>query len=287
MRATPGTPSRATPDGRADPMALWDFGPAATTGEVSFDLAAAGAFGPAAASKAEPPVIWRLDLPADRGRAGARLDQVEAALAAYERALDAAGSRLDAFILQHGTGTDVSFAGLAIGTEAPPAERELLALFEEAAGPPKPPGTQPNRVEVVSFEAGERALPRWDEVADELTRFATQVQRFLAHYAWVETRLDGMLLARTTVSWTGDVRTTWSQASLAADPGVHRRALVLALRSRATMLRMFLLVVTGAVRIVPLLSVPGGAVLALPAVWRFINQVRAELERQSQLTRED
>ena len=287
MRAASGTPSRATPDGRADPMALWDFGPAAATGEASFDLAAAGAFEPAAAGASEPPAIWRLDVPADRGRAGARLDQIEAELAAYERALDAAGSRLDAFIIQRETGTDVSFAGATIGTEAPPAERELAALLDVAAGLPGPSGTEPSPSQAVSFEAGERALPRWDDVADELARFATQVQRFLAHYAWVETQLDGMLLARTTVSWTGDVRTTWAQASLAADPGVHRRALVLALRSRAAMLRMFLLVVTGAVRIVPLLSVPGGAILALPAVWRFINQVRSELERQSHLTQED
>jgi hypothetical protein len=61
--------------------------------------------------------------------------------------------------------------------------------------------------------------------------------------------------------------------------GLHQRTLNLTLETRALMLRSLILVASGAGKLSVLMTTPGGALLALPAVWKFVNQVRAEWEK--------
>ncbi len=116
--------------------------------------------------------------------------------------------------------------------------------------------------------------------------FVEQVRRFVGHYAWVETRTQGQLLGQTAVSWTGDANTVWQEGLDPAQMALHQRTLTLALASRDTVIRTFILVASGAARLSVLLATPGGAILALRAAWKFVKQVQAELERHQQITKE-
>jgi hypothetical protein len=49
--------------------------------------------------------------------------------------------------------------------------------------------------------------------------------------------------------------------------------------SRAAVLRVIACVTRGAVAISVRLALPGGAVLALPVAWRFVQRVLAEVDR--------
>jgi hypothetical protein len=50
----------------------------------------------------------------------------------------------------------------------------------------------------------------------------------------------------------------------------------LALESRDTLIRTFVFAARGAVQLSVMLTMPGGALLALPAIWKFINQILAD-----------
>jgi hypothetical protein len=92
----------------------------------------------------------------------------------------------------------------------------------------------------------------------------------------VETRAEGRLLARTIVGWGGDAGTAWAVPFDPAAATLHGRTLALALAARATLLRRLALAARGAATLGALLA-PGGALLALPAAWRFIGEVVDEV----------
>ena len=104
----------------------------------------------------------------------------------------------------------------------------------------------------------------------------------VSHYARVETALAGASIGRTTVDWTGDFVTTWEPVASGAAMRTHLQSVNLALGSRIALLRIVSVVATGAVGLAVKAAIPGGQVLLLPAVWRFVRDVLKEL-RQSWL----
>jgi hypothetical protein len=78
------------------------------------------------------------------------------------------------------------------------------------------------------------------------------------------------------VGWTGDAETIWPQPRHPEQVALHWNTLDLALQSRTTLLRTLIIVTHGAVKISSLLAMPGGVVLALPAIWKFINRLMDE-----------
>lgn len=255
------TAAAVTPPIPLDPLAMWGSAPLLAAGlDPSFDVDAA----------AESPLTWTFEAPADADAAAAQLVRMEAALQAHQLALDAAGSRLDALIAGAQADGSVSFDGVAAQVAWGSPENDLLDLLAEA---------EKRDVTAVDFGIAGLSIPHWDEIAENFQGFLDRLRRFLAHYAWVETKIEGRMVARTEVSWLGDFQTSWT-SSTASDMDLHQRALGLALATRKTTLRILLFTVAGAVKITPLLASPGSAVLALPAVWRFINQIRSELEEQ-------
>jgi hypothetical protein len=84
------------------------------------------------------------------------------------------------------------------------------------------------------------------------------------------------------VSWTGDVRSLIA-AGLAPDQdALHRRSLALAMRSRAALLRTFAVVMRGATIVALMASSPLGAARALPAAWRFVDDLLREERAREQ-----
>jgi hypothetical protein len=240
-------------------LGLWTTGSPPPAEVVSFETPA---------TAVEQTVLWRVDLPADHGEAAAQLAGAEATLARSSAAIAAAADRLTALVRAGATG--LAFDVPSVEWELPPPEEELLLTLQGKGGAP------------VSFSPGEQ---RSEGVAlgERLHGFVEQLLRAVVQYAWVETQVEGRLLGRTVVGWGGDVETVWRDGIGPEQVAQHERSLGLALASRTAWLRMFGLAAWGAVQLSAILTVPGGALLALPAVWRFVNQVQAEIARTVEL----
>ena len=212
----------------------------AVTG-VSFDV-------DAAAAPAEP--TWRVQLPASPDDAQAVLDIQTRALQHSTLDLVQAEQRL----AQVG-------AGVSFDVTAAP-EAELWAALNAIESP-------------VSFGLGRRK-----ETGDQWRAFLEQIRHVVSHYARIETEVGGTLVGHTAVGWTGDFDTLWEPDITPRSMESHHRAVHLALDSRIALLRLLIVVGSGATRLALRLSVPGAQLLVLPAAWKFVRDVLIEL-RQS------
>jgi len=212
---------------------------------------------------------WQMDLPSDFQQADELLAESEAQVRDTNQALEGAPSRLGRFITDLG-GHRAGPVSFDLPSEAaaalPPAESELLDWLEAA---------QP---EPVSF--GLPGLPSKD-----LLEAGLQVQQALAsmlqqvlYLAWVETHVGERTLARSVVNWGGDSDSVWNPALLPEEISLHRRSLGLAVVSRLALLRLVMTVTQGAAKISVLIAAPGANLLALPAAWKFVNRLLAEIE---------
>jgi hypothetical protein len=237
---------------------LWTTVPAPQLESVAFDISE---------EVPETVPIWRADYPADPDQASGVLQDAQRSLIAAEKALDEAPARLDRYLMQERVG--VSFAPPTPGTQPSRAEDDLSLMLAEMRG----------AVPAVSFEAEGGFAGRWDEALQFFQSFTERLKQMAAHYTWVETRVEGRLVGQTAVSWTGDVDTFLVDS---LDPDLmrlHEQTLRLALASRQMLLRTSAMILANATKISALIATPGGIVLAIPAVLRFINQVRNELKR--------
>ena len=89
--------------------------------------------------------------------------------------------------------------------------------------------------------------------------------------------MDGRLIARSALGRSGDILTAWLAAVTGEQAALHTRAVQLALASTRALLRKLTLVIRGAMMVTGLVVAPGSALLAIPAIWRYMNQLHAEL----------
>jgi len=204
------------------------------------------------AAVSEP--TWRVRLPASADQAQAVLDAQRAASQRTDAAVEQAERRL-AQLSQASEG--VSFA--PGGPEA-----ELLATLS--------PG--------VSF-----GLMDQFDLGGQWRAFADQVRGLLSHYARVETEIGGAFVGRTSVGWTGDFEIVWRPSVQVREMQLHGQSVRLALASRQSLMRLVTVIAGGAAGLALKLSVPGGQVMALPAVFKFVRDVLSEWnESQAQIS---
>lgn len=98
-------------------------------------------------------------------------------------------------------------------------------------------------------------------------------RRLLAYYARTETRIEGVDVGMTTVDWSGDFNTLWQAPLSDGAMQLHYRAVHLALEHRIALLRFVGVVLRGAMEIAAKASIPGGQVLLIPALYRFVRDV--------------
>lgn len=225
--------------GAASPPGPWAARPASA---ASFSLG-----GPEAGAP-----VWSAQLSDDPQQARAELTAAAAGLERQERALDGAVERM-----ARGARGGASFS--AAGQPAP--ERELQLVLEELR---RPPGA-------ASFSLGGEPA-RWEQAQAQFRAFSAQVGEALRSYAIVETRTSA-LVGRTSVGWTGSMRSLVLAGISPEQAELHQRTLGLALRSRAALLRTFVTVTRGATIVATAISSPAGPLLALPAAWRFVSQL--------------
>ena len=249
MAETGFTLSGVTLPGANDLFGVWTVAP--KTAGVSFD---ANATLQAKSAPADP--TWHIQLPESVEAAQAVLQAQRAAIQRGESALAQAEQRL-ARIGHAGDG--VSFAALT-GPEA-----DLLVALNTL---------QPS----VSFGLfGKEAIGEQLENLDQWRSFLNQVHDMVSHYARVETGVAGTCVGQTSVGWTGDFNTIWTPGVAPTSMRLHCQSVHLALASRLALIRMVAVVATGAAGLALTLSIPGGQLLALPAVWKFVRDVLAEI----------
>ena len=237
---------------------LWQPGPQGS--DVSFEAAAAPA------EPAPPVSLWSLDLPADPEQAAATLAQAEAQLQATQALLDEAPARLEAFAARLQSGAETQF-GLESTMQTPigAAEAALLPWID---------AIEPGQV---SYGGEGLSRSDVDDAIDQLRQAVNRLLGQVLHLARVETRQQGMLLASSLVDWTGDLDTAWKPAISPEEQILHQRSLALALKARIALLRIIMTTTQGAVKIAALIAAPGGALLALPAAWKYVQQLLAAI----------
>lgn len=246
-----------------DVFGLWATTPISSVEAVAFDMTST--------TITDAP-LWRANLSALI--ATAHLANGEARLEASQKALSTATDRLNALvILCSGAKTSLAFDVSSAGKELAQPERELLTLLQELQETELPK----------SFGLDEELVEGWQQTNRQFQTFVEQLLHVVANYAWVETHIQGQILARTAVSWTGDMASVWQKGIDPAQVALHQRTLALALASRDTLIQTFNVAAQGTLKLSVLLTMPGGTVLAFPAVWRFINQVLAESKRHQQI----
>jgi hypothetical protein len=238
-------------------LEAWSFAPAGSDDAVSF------AVGAVQSNESAP--TWRLDLPSGTA-ASAALDAAEVQLLQSETALESVPDQLEALLHSAHSGT-VSFAAAAS-----PASADLLELLQRGGTP-----------DLTSYGLFSRKQEKMEDAGrgfqDALQRLADMVSRM----ANIETSMQGRMVGRTRVGWDGHFETVFPAALLPEELLLHQRSINLALASRRLAISMIARTVQSAVKVAAYLATPGGALLALPAVWKFINGIINEVKTYQEL----
>lgn len=228
--------------GATTPPGPWVMRPAPP---VSFSVAAAP-------EEAGP--VWRVNLPADLQAAQVVLDDAGRSLHAQEVALSSATARLQR----------LARGGASFSTRMPAPEAELLGLMMEARAAESG---------AASFGLRESAMEGWQEAEERFQAFANQIQTTLTTYAVVETTIEQVLIGRSRVDLSGGIQSLFRDDFQPDEIELHRKTLSVALASRAALLRTFITVLRGATIVATMFSSPVGAISALPAAWKFVDQL--------------
>lgn len=207
----------------------------------------------------EDALIWRVNLPSDPGLAQAALSTAGQGLRNQVVALDSATARIQ----------QIAYGGTSFGVgQMPNPERELVGLIGEF---------DPTPTAARSFGLRESAQSNWDEAEERFRAFSNQVHTALTTFAIVETNIAAVMVGRSSVGWSGGVRSFLRSDINPEDALLHRKSLALAIESRSTLFRTFSVVLKGAAIVAKMISSPVGTVTALPAAWKFVDELLTEI----------
>jgi hypothetical protein len=263
------TLSETTPD----VFGVWETKPTLDESAVSFGVPGEEA--------GEDVAVWSVNLSPDLELSNRQMDAGLAQVATSKQGLLAAQQKINNLVAHKRAENDISFSA----SEAPPlpplsvADEELMRMlgrFKEA------------RDEEVSFGFLDNLVKKVQNIVpdDQEEKFRAAMERLtagLVYYAAVETRINNALLARTQISWTADSKTIWQGGAEAGQYALHTKTLNLAIESRNALMRTFGLTAQAAVKLTTLFALPGGAVLALPTAWKYINEIVAEVGKYQSL----
>jgi hypothetical protein len=219
-------------------------------------------------------IFWKLDLPKPYSAAERELQDLENEIETTEKILDQipieierAGNRRSKV-----SSGDLSFQSQQITD----AEAELFALVNDL-----------NPTEAgLSFDLSDQSRVNWQKAAQELEDSFHRIKMILTRFAVVETRIQGEFIGQTVVGWSGRTDSSWQSPGSMDTYHLHKRSLQAALASRYLLLNMLVISAQSASRLAALLAIPGGAVLALPAVWKYVSRILNELEKYQTKTRQ-
>jgi hypothetical protein len=150
-------------------------------------------------------------------------------------------------------------------------EARLIAALGDS-GPAAQPYGAP-------FPAGSSAADAWDRAHEAFSNVLVHLRRLVTGVSWVETAIEGRTIARTVIRRLGDQSTVWDGTVRASAASLHMRALALALGSSAALMRSLEIAVRGLSILGLVSSGPASALLALPLVWNFVDDVVSQMRR--------
>jgi hypothetical protein len=204
--------------------------------------------------------LWRLELPTDHEAAMNALD-----IHAFTLLLDRDGILESAKRLYH-------FVDSWVFDQPTEAEARI-----ETAGSPE--YLLAEAIDSLRSTQARGIIRDIPDIVEEFQAFLSRVHAFLSNYAVIETASNGTLLARTCVSWSGDF-TSWCREDLTADQALqHVYSMRVAIQRRRMLVQLLSVVIAAAADIGMRAGTPGGVLLALPAIWRFIRMVADEYRR--------
>ncbi len=115
----------------------------------------------------------------------------------------------------------------------------------------------------------------YSESLSEFETFIRKISEFLKPTLCIETRVQENLFARTRAEMDGDLKTLWNftDGEFSAYASLHQRNVSFALDSRTALFQLLAQIISGAAALAVRFSLPGGAITALPAAWRYIQDV--------------
>ena len=222
-------------------------------------------------------VIWSVSLPSDPTMATALVHQQAETVRMGRQAIAASDTALRAF---------------PVHAPARGVEATAFALAHPDA-PPSPTVTLQQHL--AYLQGGEAALSfglfgsnPWSQTVADYKAFVQQVVPLLKPTLRVETRVEAVVQACSRVGFSGDMHTAWTNGSAAHHLQLHHQVLALTLASRWALFQLLTQTCAGAAVLAAKFSLPGGAITALPAAWRYIQDVMAQSQKlvtlQQQLT---
>jgi hypothetical protein len=215
--------------------------------------------------------IWRADLSPDQMEAEKQLSQMDLQMQRMTAVLETLPGEIKQVTNQ------ASSPSFDLSTAANrPEEVELLgnilSLNSTSSGP------------AVSFGLGDVLSNDWKAAYQEFQVSFARIQQLVTQMAWVETRMGGQLVGWSVVNWTGDFYTSWKENTLPDQRALHQHSLQQAMATRVALLRVLAVTMQGAGMFAFLISNPGGVILALPAVWKYVNQVLDQIKQFQQVS---
>lgn len=249
----------------ADLLGIWQPTPIPST-ELAFGLT------DAPAEEADTDLVWSVSLPADTNLAQSALHQRYHELQLTKAANDQAQRQLTTLAPQ--TSEQVSFGGLS-PVETPeattPADIRLWDTLAYLRG---------EEEQSLSFGIGPSDIAaNWSQTVAEFQAFMKQVLQLMRPTLQVETNMGINLIAASQVGLTGDLTTNWYQTQSSANRSLHEQTLILSLQSRITILQLVGQISTGAAVLAVRFNLPGGQLMALPAAWRYLQDVSRQARK--------
>lgn len=233
-----------------DIFGLWQTTPAPQPIGVSFS---------AGESPPEPDIpTWRVKLPSHPTSASTVLAEGETRMHQTRELLPSIQQYIADLVAQ----ADAIGPGqVAFSTTTDPYEHDMLMALQQIKG------TAPQSV---SFSAGtdETTIKGWEDT-NTVHAIVGHIHQAIASYLRVETEIEGIVQARTTVAWKGHIQTILTPGISPDTTQLHARSTTLALTSRDT----FLQIVQQTVQVLLMVTTPAGAIMALPAAWTLINRI--------------
>ena len=248
--------------GSSDPLGLWDSNPQVVS------------FGVGEENTPEPiGPVYRVNFSDNLEFSNNALAENLASFERMKAALDQVPTQLNGLVRrvheekQQKAASGVSVVLADLQPESGP-EGELLSLLaisdSAALG-----GTGQEGVSFGLISAASEVLGPAKEKFEALLE---QVDHEILHFAWVELKIAGQIIARTKVGWSAS-HTIWIEAISIEQMVMHTRTLKVVSLTRHLKLHLLLTVVIGAAKMAQLMVAPGGAVVAQPAVYDYVKKI--------------
>ncbi|MDM8520384.1 hypothetical protein QUF64_10080 [Anaerolineales bacterium HSG6] len=218
----------------------------------------------------EDEVVWSVSLPDDPILAQASLNQ-QLHLMQSNRSAMAQAKETMQILTPRPVEDSVSFS---VGDEAESPEMALQRNMARLQGH-----------DVVSFGVNDEE-DDWSGTVDNFQKFMTQLFRLMKPSLQTETKIGQVLMAQSVVSLTGDINTTWYRGTTVSHTKLHNKTLSLSMASRTAMLQLVAQITAGATVLAVKFNLPGGQLAALPAAWKYIQDVMKQSKKMALLQRE-